>query len=98
MFSAYFPENVLKSIYSGIVLWCKLYSNEYNNMFLFQDPSVESSQSFSVMPRQCGLASLQLVTMELKTVVRSNDAVEVHATMRDIALCDEQDREYKNTR
>ena len=37
-----------------------------------------------------GLASFQLLTMELKAKMLSNEEVEVYASMKDIALCDER--------
>lgn len=44
------------------------------------------------------LASLQLVSMELKTKVFSNGDVDVEATMKDVALCDDQKhRQGRNT-
>ena len=44
------------------------------------------------------LASLQLVGMELTAKMLSNDNVEVNATMKDIALCDQQKhRQQKRT-
>ena len=44
------------------------------------------------------LASLQLVTMELKVHVSSRTEVEVQASMKDIALCDlRQEAKKKNT-
>lgn len=46
----------------------------------------------------CGLVSLQLITMEMKVKMLSNEEVEVQATMKDIALCDEQkDSQKKKT-
>jgi len=62
-----------------------------------QTPDDGTSTSLAEM-EDYALASLQLVSMELKTKVFSNGDVDVEATMKDVALCDDQKhRQGRNT-
>lgn len=66
-------------------------------MIIFQAKNDSSSMSLAKMG-EYALASLQLVSMELNTKVSSNGDVDVGASMKDIALCDEQKhRQGRNT-
>ena len=62
-----------------------------------QTPDDGTSTSLAEM-KDYALASLQLVSMELKTKVFSNGDVDIEATMKDVALCDDQKhRQGRNT-
>ena len=51
-----------------------------------------------MVPDSYALASLQLLQMELSVSVQSNQEVELQASLRDMALCDEQpDQKQKKT-
>lgn len=64
---------------------------------IIQTPDDGASMSLAEM-KDYALASLQLVSMELKTKVFSNGDVDVEATMKDVALCDDQKhRQGRNT-
>ena len=67
------------------------------HMIIFQDNSDSGLIPLAKMG-DYSLASLQLVSMELKTKLSSNGDVDVEASMKDIALCDEQKhRQGRNT-
>ncbi len=62
------------------------------------EPHLSPDHEVSKDLSQCvefGLASLKLVTMELKVQVSSANEVEVEASMKDIAFCDDQKETQK---
>ena len=55
----------------------------------FSPQSPDNPASIAV-PDNHALASLQLLQMELSVSVQSNEEVELQASLKDMALCDEQ--------
>lgn len=68
-------------------------------MFFISTQDASNSKSFDLNKLgDHSLASFQLLSMELKAKVLSNEEVVVEASMKDIALCDEQkDSQKKRT-
>ena len=85
-----------EEVYEAVRIMANLPQFEIN---VFKDePRLTSTDDVSKDLKKCekfGLASLQLVTMDLKVHLSSIGEVEVQASMKDICLCDNQEETKK---